>query len=123
VRVRVRVCRRALQYVLAKDAGAQPAEDTVFRLPADYALREADVFRRWAELYARDAAAFTRDFQRTYQRAMQVRRAGGVVRVVPGPRAPAGLQLRPTAAAVAAACCACVCGAAGRRLALGTRTS
>jgi len=44
----------------------------MFRLPADYALKQADVFRKWAELYAADEAAFTRDFQRTYQRAMQV---------------------------------------------------
>ena len=35
------------------------------------------MFRRWAELYARDEAAFTRDFQRTYQRAMQVRTGTG----------------------------------------------
>jgi hypothetical protein len=68
------VVRMPLQYVLAADAGSAPTEDTIFRLPADYALKEADVFRKWAEVYAKDAGAFTRDFQRTYQRAMQVGR-------------------------------------------------
>jgi catalase (peroxidase I) len=61
-----------VQYVRAADAGTPPSEDTVFRLPADYALKEADVFRRWALLYARDEGLFSRDFQRTYQRVMQV---------------------------------------------------
>ncbi len=55
----------------AADAKAPPTEDTVFRLPADYALKEADVYSKWSNLYAKDEAAFTRDFQRTYQRAMQ----------------------------------------------------
>lgn len=60
------------QYVLKADAESEPTEDTIFRLPADYALKQADVYRKWAEVYAHDEDAFTRDFQRVYQRAMQV---------------------------------------------------
>lgn len=70
------------QYVLKADAESAPTEDTMFRLPADYALKQADVFRKWAELYAADEAAFTRDFQRTYQRAMQVG-AGHTYKLMP----------------------------------------
>lgn len=62
-----------LQYVRAADAGSQPTEDTIFRLPADFALKEADVFKKWSTLYAADEEIFKRDFQLTYQRAMQVR--------------------------------------------------
>lgn len=61
-----------LQYVRAADAGGQPTEDTIFRLPADYALKTADVYSRWSKLYAQHEDVFVRDFQRTYQRVMQV---------------------------------------------------
>jgi hypothetical protein len=41
----VACCAVVLQYVLKADSESAPTEDTIFRLPADYALREADVFR------------------------------------------------------------------------------
>lgn len=65
------LCVSVLQYVHAADSGSAPTEDTIFRLPADYALKEADVYRKWSLLYAADMKAFERDFQRTYQRVMQ----------------------------------------------------
>lgn len=70
------------QYVLAAEASAPPRDDSIFRLPADFALRTADAFARWSAVYAKDEAAFTRDFQRVYQRAMQVG-AGGAFKLMP----------------------------------------
>eukprot|EP00775_Hariotina_reticulata_P013160 gene13160-13290_t len=70
------------QYVHAADGGRAPTGDTIFRLPADYALKEADVYRKWSLLYAADLKAFERDFQRTYQRAMQVG-AGHAYKLMP----------------------------------------
>jgi hypothetical protein len=60
--------------VLAEPGAPLPevSEDTVFRLPADMALREADPLARWSRAYAADEALFVRDFQRAMQRMMQL---------------------------------------------------
>lgn len=66
------------QYVLvdpSAPAGAPapaPADGTVFRLPADMALREAVTLAKWAAVYAADEAKFTSDFQRAMQRMLQL---------------------------------------------------
>jgi hypothetical protein len=101
-----------VQYVLAADAGSAPTEDTIFRLPADYALKQADVFRKWAEVYAKDTDAFTRDFQRTYQRAMQVGctlclqwiNGATADRRLPTPKACMALQHNPLFVCIVAVC-------------------
>lgn len=60
------------QYVLSEDGGKAPTEDTIFRLPSDMALKEADAYAKWARKYAADEALFTLDFQRTMQRLLQL---------------------------------------------------
>ena len=44
----------------------------VFRLPVDIAFRESEVLASWSEFYAGDEAHFVADFQRSFQRMMQM---------------------------------------------------
>ncbi|KAI8467305.1 MAG: heme peroxidase [Monoraphidium minutum] len=62
------------QYVLTPKGAAPPppSDAAVFRLPADMALREADVFSRWAAVYAANEAKFVADFQHAMQRMLQL---------------------------------------------------
>jgi cytochrome c peroxidase len=44
----------------------------VFRLPSDYALRAAPTFRYWSRKFADNNTLFVQDYQRIYQRTLQL---------------------------------------------------